>query len=117
MAGETTSVPIAVSGGPFTSLDARGVCAVDVNGLVYCWQGYPGPAARSSPTFPVTALSVGYRNSLHISSLQCATDANAILWCWDGRAVFFGGGAGFYWWDFNGPAIGSGIPLRVAGQP
>jgi hypothetical protein len=117
VAGETTSVPIAVSGGPFTSLDARGVCAVDVNGLVYCWQGYPGPAARSSPTFPVTALSVGYRNSLHISSLQCATDANAILWCWDGRAVFFGGGAGFYWWDFNGPAIGSGIPLRVAGQP
>jgi hypothetical protein len=108
-AGETSSVPVAVSGGPFTSLDAHGVCAVDVNGGVYCWQGYGGTPTRTSPTFPVKAFSVGTENSL-----RCATDANSILWCWDNQSF-----TDFMWWggDFSSVVIGSATPLRVAGQP
>jgi hypothetical protein len=108
-AGETSSIPVAVSGGPFTSLDAHGVCAVDVNGGVYCWDGYPNSATRTLPTFPVTAFSVGYEKSL-----RCATDANSILWCWDNQSFF-----DFMWWapEFAKVVIGSTTPMRVAGQP
>lgn len=58
-----------------------GVCALGLDGNVYCWGSYPG---SSSPNLtPVQVMSGGQATNVWIGSSQaCAVDATHALWCW-----------------------------------